>query len=195
MAACIDTSAVIQHQQAAEQIGPPGQQQLQLQMQEPPISASRSYSTTGLAATDADNVSVTPTEDDAHARVLQLLPGLSPAMLHAVAARMLDGAAVTMGRRLGCGAFATVYEAQLSGSRAKWVVKRLDRVAPEHAQQVRGRNWLQLSKSPVQCSVLRQLRCARWKRHVFAALVYVLPLLPVLLGRLGPSPSALALHD
>jgi hypothetical protein len=50
---------------------------------------------------------------------------------------MLDGAAVTMGRRLGCGAFATVYEAQLAGSRAKWVVKRLDRVAPEHAQQVR----------------------------------------------------------
>ncbi|WIA15886.1 hypothetical protein OEZ85_012635 [Tetradesmus obliquus] len=41
-----------------------------------------------------------------------------------------------MGRRLGCGAFATVYEAQLAGSRAKWVVKRLDRVAPEHAQQV-----------------------------------------------------------
>ncbi|WIA36057.1 hypothetical protein OEZ86_007415 [Tetradesmus obliquus] len=41
-----------------------------------------------------------------------------------------------MGRRLGCGAFATVYEAQLAGSRAKWVVKRLDRVAPEHSQQV-----------------------------------------------------------
>jgi serine/threonine protein kinase len=50
---------------------------------------------------------------------------------------MLDAAAVTVGRRLGCGAFATVYEAQLAGSRAKWVVKRLDRVAPEHAQQVR----------------------------------------------------------
>jgi hypothetical protein len=171
MAACMGAPAGLQQQQAAEHMGQPEQQQSQLQMQERLADASGSSSSTADlaaaaapadAATDAEAVSAAAADDDAHARVLQLLPGLSPAMLPAVAARMLDGAAVTLGRRLGCGAFATVYEAQLAGSRAKWVVKRLDRVALEHAQQVRRRRELQLFSRicmlvPSQWVVLHQL--------------------------------------
>ncbi|KAF6260113.1 kinase-like domain-containing protein [Scenedesmus sp. NREL 46B-D3] len=61
---------------------------------------------------------------DSHAWLEQLMrKDKALAALPAVAARMLDAAAVTMGRRLGCGAFATVYAAQLAGSRAKgWFV-------------------------------------------------------------------------
>jgi hypothetical protein len=132
--------AAFQQQLAALHAGQPEQQQQQEQLSN--VAASSNMNSTSVAATAADTAAagaaIEPAADaELSARVLQLLPGLSPAAIPAVAARMLDGAAVTMGRRLGCGAFATVYEAQLAGSRAKWVVKRLDRVAPEHVQQVR----------------------------------------------------------
>lgn len=74
--------------------------------------------------------------DPAADLVQQLLPGLSPDVILAVAARMLDGSRVTVGRKLGAGAFSTVYQAQLAGSSSKWVVKRLDRVGTDQMQQV-----------------------------------------------------------
>eukprot|EP00879_Flechtneria_rotunda_P015607 GHRR01016322.1.p1 GENE.GHRR01016322.1~~GHRR01016322.1.p1 ORF type:complete len:137 (+),score=62.76 GHRR01016322.1:1184-1594(+) len=74
--------------------------------------------------------------DNTNIDVLQLLPGLSPASIPAIAAKYLNPSRVVLGGKIGSGAFATVYQAQLQGSRGKWVVKRLDRVVLEHLQQV-----------------------------------------------------------
>lgn len=146
-----------QQQLAAAGIGQQEEQQRRQAQPSDLDDSSSSINNTELPpVTAATAVDAPAADSDAEARVLQLLPGLSPAAVPAVAARMLDGAAVTMGRRLGCGAFATVYEAQLAGSRAKWVVKRLDRVAPEHAQQVRGRDmrhslWVSCKRACMWC--------------------------------------------
>ena len=50
--------------------------------------------------------------------------------------KQLDPAKIALGKRVGTGAFASVYEATCQGSKQKFVVKRLDRVAKEHMQQV-----------------------------------------------------------
>lgn len=71
------------------------------------------------------------------AQTQQLLPGLAPASVPAVASRLLVGTNINIGRRLGSGAFSTVYQAQLGNSNSNnWVVKRLDRVGPDQMQQV-----------------------------------------------------------
>jgi hypothetical protein len=50
----------------------------------------------------------------------------------------LDPKDITLGQRLGGGAFATVYAATMAGSKRKWVVKRLDRAHGSQVSQVRG---------------------------------------------------------
>eukprot|EP00775_Hariotina_reticulata_P009544 gene9544-9708_t len=80
----------------------------------------------------------------------------------------MDGSKVTLGKRLGAGAFATVYHAQVQGSRSSWVVKRLDRssqkqqsgnevevlaTAGVHPNLVPFRGWY-LDSSNILCLVL-----------------------------------------
>lgn len=52
----------------------------------------------------------------------------------------LDPSKVTQGKRLGAGAFATVYLGQYEGSKQKYVIKRLDRMAPDQMQQVKNQD-------------------------------------------------------
>ncbi len=54
----------------------------------------------------------------------------------AAAVPEIDASAVILGKRLGAGAYATVYVAQLEGAKKPVVVKRLDRVGPAEEQQV-----------------------------------------------------------
>lgn len=127
----------------------PQLQQVQLQESSTPVELETQQlplSAVTAAASLEDKDSRTPdarhgsdmvSQEGVHAHVLQLLPGLSPACVPAVAARMLDASKVSLGKKLGCGAFATVYQAQLQGSRGTWVVKRLDRAGRDHLQQVR----------------------------------------------------------
>jgi hypothetical protein len=50
--------------------------------------------------------------------------------------KQLDPAKVVLGKRVGTGAFTSVYEATYEGSKRSYVVKRLDRVTKEHLHQV-----------------------------------------------------------
>eukprot|EP00878_Enallax_costatus_P027163 GHUV01029218.1.p2 GENE.GHUV01029218.1~~GHUV01029218.1.p2 ORF type:complete len:155 (+),score=60.93 GHUV01029218.1:887-1351(+) len=92
-----------------------------------------------LAATSLPANHHESSSSDSTAEVVQqLLPGLAPAAIPTVASRMLDSRRVAIGKRLGSGAFSTVYQAQLGNSSSnKWVVKRLDRVGSDQMQQVR----------------------------------------------------------
>lgn len=56
----------------------------------------------------------------------------------AAQAMELDPKDITLGQRLGGGAFATVYAATMAGSKRKWVVKRLDRCGRSQLSSVRA---------------------------------------------------------
>jgi len=122
------------------------------------------------------NASLCMAEDGSGAvDVLHLLPDVSPASIIAVQAKHMDGSKVSLGRRLGAGAFATVYHAQVQGSRSSWVVKRLDRSSQK--QQVWS-SIVVLLGYVHNCASWRTLCNAVWLQvsslHVCACLVYAL---------------------